>query len=91
MRLLAFVSELNGLNLWTTDVGNAYLEALTTEKLCIKAGPEFGDLVGQYLIIYKALYGLKTSGKRWYERLFDVLIAEGWTPCIAESEIIWVK
>ena len=90
MRLLCFVSELNGLNLWTTDVGNAYLEALTTEKLCIKAGPEFGELAGQYLVIYKALYGLKTSGKRWYERLFDVLSAEGWEPCTAEPEI-WLK
>jgi hypothetical protein len=90
MRLLTFVSELNGLNLWAADVGNAYLEALTTEKLCIKAGPEFGDLAGKYLIIYKALYGLKTSGKRWYERLIDVLTAEGWVPCIAEPEI-WMR
>jgi hypothetical protein len=72
MRLLTFITELNGLNLWATDIGNAYLEAVTTEKLCIKAGPEFGDLAGQYLIIHKALYGLKTSRKRWYERLFDV-------------------
>jgi hypothetical protein len=43
MRLLTFISELNGLNLWATDIGNAYLEAITDEKLDIKAGPEFVD------------------------------------------------
>jgi hypothetical protein len=90
MRLLAFVSELNGLQLWATDVGDAYLEAITDEKLYKRAGPELGDLAGHYLVIYKALYGLKTSGKRWYERLFDVLSTEGWTPCNAEPEM-WMR
>jgi hypothetical protein len=46
-----------------TDIGNAYLEAKTTEKVCIKAGPEFGELQGNLLIIDKALYGLRLSGK----------------------------
>jgi hypothetical protein len=49
--LLAFISELNGLNLWATDVGNAYLDAITEEKLFIKAGPELGDHAGQCFII----------------------------------------
>jgi hypothetical protein len=83
MRLLIFISEPNGPHLRATDVGNTYLEAVTNERLCIKAGPEFWDPAGQYLIIYNASYGLKTSGKRWYERLFDVLYAEGWAPCRA--------
>ena len=49
---------------WAIDIGNAYLEALTSEKVCIRAGPEFGpELEGHLLIIYKALYGLKSSGK----------------------------
>jgi hypothetical protein len=34
-----FLGELNGMTLWATDIGNAYLEAKTTEKVCIKAGP----------------------------------------------------
>jgi hypothetical protein len=42
MRLLSFVSARTGLHLWTTDVGNAYLKALTKEKFCIEAGPELG-------------------------------------------------
>jgi Reverse transcriptase (RNA-dependent DNA polymerase) len=41
-RLVLFLAELNGLQLWATDIGNAYLEAYTTEKVYIIAGPEFG-------------------------------------------------
>jgi hypothetical protein len=44
LRMVAFLSELNGLNLWATDIGNAYLEAKTSELPFIIAGPEFGDL-----------------------------------------------
>jgi hypothetical protein len=60
--MVAFLSELNDLDLWATDIGNAYLEAKTSELLFIIAGPEFGDLEEHMLIIYKALYGLCSSG-----------------------------
>jgi Reverse transcriptase (RNA-dependent DNA polymerase) len=56
-RLVLFLAELNGLQLWATDIGNAYLEAYTTEKLYIIAGPEFGERDGHILVISKALYG----------------------------------
>jgi hypothetical protein len=46
IRLLTFISELNKLDLWATDIGNAYLEANTKEKVCILAGPEFGTREG---------------------------------------------
>ena len=41
IRLLIFLAELNGLEAWATDVGNAYLEAETNEKVYITAEPEF--------------------------------------------------
>ena len=72
---------------WTTDIGNAYLEAVTKEKLCIVAGPEFGDLEGHTLAIHKALYGLKSSGLRWHERFADCLRQMGFLPCKAEPDI----
>jgi hypothetical protein len=65
LRIVTFLSELNGLDLWATDIGNAYLEAFTMEQNYIIAGSEFGQLGGHYLIIVKALYGLRTSGLRW--------------------------
>ena len=44
LHLQVFLAELNGLEMWTTDIGNAYLEAETDEKVYIIAGPEFGEL-----------------------------------------------
>ena len=42
LRLVIFLVELNCLELMQADIGNAYLEALTKEKVFIVAGPEFG-------------------------------------------------
>ena len=41
LRMVVFLSQLNNLEIWAADVGNAYPEAYTDEKLCIIAGPEF--------------------------------------------------
>jgi hypothetical protein len=58
IRLSVFLAELNELQLWRADVGNAYLEATTKEKVYIVGGPEFASLEGHSLVIYCALYGL---------------------------------
>ena len=79
LKTCVFISELNGLETWTTDIGNAYLEAFTEEKVYIIAGPEFGEREGHVLIISKALYGLKSSGLRWWERFSNILNAMGFT------------
>ena len=90
VRLVIFLAELNGLKVYQTDVGNAYLEAYTKEKVYVIGGPELGKLEGHVLVIVKALYGLKSSGLRWYERFADVLRDMGFTPCPAEPEI-WMR
>ena len=87
---MVFLAELNDLETWATDIGNAYLEAETMEKVAIVAGPEFGDLEGHTLIIVKALYGLKSSGLRWYERFSDCLKEMNFFPCKAEP-CIWMR
>ena len=88
--MVTFLSELNGMELWATDIGNAYLEAYTAEKLFIVAGPEFGELEGHMLIISKALYGLRTSGLRWHEQFSQCLREMGFEPCKAEPDI-WMR
>ena len=85
IRILTFLAELNGSAVWATDIGNAYLESYTKEKVWIIAGPEFGEREGHCLIISKALYGLKSSGLRWSERFADVLRAEGFFPSRAKE------
>jgi hypothetical protein len=67
LRMVIFLAELNGLETWATNIGKAYLEAETSEKVFIIAGPEFGELEEHTLIIFKAHYGLRSSGLRWSE------------------------
>ena len=47
------------------DIGNAYLNASTEEKVYAIAGPEFGEDEGKLAIIVFALYGLKGSRAAW--------------------------
>ena len=61
LRLAMFLAELNNLQLWGADVGNAYLQALTKEKLYILAGPEFEELQGHVPVMYKVLYGTRSG------------------------------
>ena len=73
LRIVAFLAELNGLKLTGGDIGNAYLEAYTTEKVCFVTGREFGPLEGHMCIVEKALYGLRTSGARFHAKFADTL------------------
>ena len=50
LMLVIFLGELNNLELWGADIGNASLEACTHKTLFIIAGPEFEELEGFILI-----------------------------------------
>ena len=89
-RLAMFLAEHNNLELWGADVGNAYLQALTREKLYIVGGPEFEELQGHVLVMYKALYGTRSGGACWHDKFFDILHHMGFKPSRADSDI-WMK
>ena len=89
-RMVVFLSQLNDLEIWGADVGNAYLEAYTDEKLCIIAGPEFKELQGHLLIMIKALYGTRSGGARWHDRLFDILQELKFKPSKADPDV-WMR
>ena len=90
IRIVTFLAELNGLALWGTDVGNAYLKSYTKEKVAFTAGPEFGPLEGHTMTIRKALYGLRSSGARWHDRLYDALRGMNFYPSKADPDI-WMR
>ena len=90
LRLVIFLGELNNLELWGADIGNAYLKAYTHEKLFIIAGAEFEELEGFILIFNKTLYGLKSSGKRWAERFHDIIKDMGFTPSKTDP-CVWMR
>jgi Reverse transcriptase (RNA-dependent DNA polymerase) len=86
VHMVMFLAELNSLNFWSTDIGN---KSNTMEKIYIVGGKEFAcvGLEGHTLVIVKALYGLKSSGARWWEVLADVLRQMGFTPSKADNDI----
>ena len=90
LRIVIFLAELNKMELIAADVSNAYLEAETREKVYIIGGLGFGELEGSTLVIFKALYGLKSSGKRWHEKLYDTLRGMNFFPSKADSDV-WMR
>ena len=90
LRLVIFLAKLNNLEVWRADIGNAYLEAKTKEKLYIVAGPEFEELEGHIMVIYKALYGLKGSGLRWSQKIHDIMLDMGFSPSKADP-CVWLR
>ena len=87
LRTCIFIGELDGMVPWVTDIGNAYLEVVTSEKVCIRAGLEFGELEGHLLIIYKALYALRLSGKLFRQLLQECLRELGFETSLTKSTI----
>ena len=88
--IICLLAELNGLKLMAADVGNAYLEAHTKEKICFIAGPEFKELAGHTMVMSKALYGLKSSGARFHEKFADTLREFGFKPTYADPDV-WIR
>ena len=82
LHLVIFLAKLNGITLFQADVGNAYLEAKTKEKVYFTANAGFGNQEGHTLIILKALYGLRTSGLHWHEHFADTLCSMGCVPSL---------
>ena len=89
LRMCILIAELNGLEVQAGDISSAYLMAHTKEKVCFTAGPEFKELEGHTLIIVKALYGLRYSGKYWHDMLADSLRDLGFTPVISDADV-WI-
>ena len=90
LRLSIFLAKLNNMKVSAADIGNAYLEATTREKLYIVAGPEFEELQGHILAIHKALYGLKSPGLRWSQRIHDIMLQLKFRPCKADPSV-WLS
>jgi hypothetical protein len=90
VRIGFLIAEMNGLKVCAADISSAYLHGKTRELCYIIAGPEFGDLEGEKLVIDKGLYGLKSSGARFHEHLSSKLRRMGYKPSKADSDF-WIK
>ncbi|KAG7348564.1 reverse transcriptase RNA-dependent DNA polymerase [Nitzschia inconspicua] len=71
------LAELNGLELWSKEIGNTHLES-------------YLDRENRALIIWRAFYGLNLSGQEWHDKLHDCLVALASFPCRVEPDI-WMR
>ena len=91
IRLWNIITKAQGLECLVGDVGNAYLNALTREKIYMKCGLEFGpEMVGWIAIVEKSLYGLKLSGNRWHAHFANTLYSMGFVPMRYDPDV-WYK
>ena len=84
-RIMEINAKGNNLEILVGDIGNAYLCANTREKIFIICDQSFLraeiNTVGKILaMVEKALYGLPTSGNRWYDKLVSSRIKMGLKP-----------
>ena len=90
LRLLQVIAIKNNLKIVVADIGNAFVQAYTKEKIWSKCGGEFGDKKGCVVKIKKALYGLSTSARQWSLQLGDTLTSLGFIPSRADPDL-WIK
>ena len=90
LRLLLTIAINQNLGIITADIGNAFIQAETKEKIWTRCGPEFGERSGCVAMIKKALYGLSTSARQWSLELGDTLKSFGFEPTRADPDL-WFK
>ena len=87
VRIAFLLAALNDLDIWTADIGNAYLNAPCREKIWTLAGSEFGSEKGLVMIVTRALYGLKTSGASWRAMFSQSLRDLGFVPTKSDPDV----
>ena len=90
VRLLDLIADSQNLSVLTGDIGNAFIQAHTKEKIFTRCGSEFGSMEGSIAIIVRALYGLTTSAERFRTMLADFLRTLGFTPSRFDRDV-WMR
>ena len=90
VRLLDLIEHRDGLETLCGDIGNAFINAETNEKVFTKLGPEIGaDLADEFVIIRKALYGLTRYANRFHNLLADHLRCLGFKATRYDRDV-WI-
>ena len=91
VKLLQVIAHKANLEIQCGNIGNAYINAYTNEKVYAIAGDEFGKAMeGSIVTIVRALYGLRTSSKRWHAHLADTLRGFNFNPTRYDNDV-WIR
>jgi Reverse transcriptase (RNA-dependent DNA polymerase) len=87
VRIAFLIAALNDLDIYAADIGNAYLNAQTEEKVYTVTGKEFGHEAGRLATIVRALYGLKSSGAAWHNHFAQSLNDLNFLSCRSDPDV----
>ena len=92
VRITFLLAALNNLEILAGGIGNAYLNAITTEIIYYRAGNEWGSMIkGRGIVIVRALYGLKTSANAWRTHICSTLQTKmEFKSSLADNDV-WLK
>lgn len=87
------IATLNDLDIKMCDVGNAYLNEETRERVWFTTGSEWGESrEGCQGMIVRALYELKSSGAEWKKTFADYIRHTlGFEPCIGADDNVYLQ
>ncbi|CAA7268571.1 unnamed protein product [Cyclocybe aegerita] len=77
------------------DVKGAYLNGILTadEVIFMRQPPGYriSDSAGKVCRLLKTLYGLKQSGRRWYQRLVEIMVLLGFEQCAVDQAVFFKR
>ena len=84
------VAALNDLKLKISDIQNTYINAPLADKILTVLGPEFCPDAGKSAVFVRALYGLKSSGDSFWNKLDNCMKNMEDMPC-PEDPYLWME
>ena len=87
VRIVFTLAALNDVEIRAAGIGNAYLNAKCRENIWTVAGTEFGSEKGKAMLVFRALYGLKSSGAAWRQMLSQTQRDLGYASSKADPDV----
>ena len=88
IRIVFLYAALNGRDISSADIHNAYLQVPSSRKDYIICGAEFGiENIGHVGLIHRALYGGKTAGKDFCNHLCSCMHYLKFLSCLADPDV----
>ena len=88
IRIVFLYAALNGLDVFSADISNAYLQAPSSRKDYVICGAEFAiENIGRVGFIHWALYGGKTAGKDFRNHLRSCMHYVKFSSCLADPDV----
>ena len=73
------------------DIKAAYLngELTSNEVIFMRQPPGYEESKGRVLRLLKSLYGLKQVGRRWYQKLVEIMTNLGFARCEGDQAVFY--